>query len=143
MFLSGGNELSSIFHSFRKYVYSFKHRAPYNGNINFNGVSYCADLIRFGRGWALLQVYSQNVCDTSPHEKPKVHIPLTRGSSGEVLLCSKFRKCTQILPKTKKKEFYACRYMCVYFSLEKKKRKKTKVMAILVINTVSYWLKYE
>lgn len=33
--------------------------------------------------------------------------------------------------------------MCVCISLWKKKKKKTKVMAILVINAVSYWLKYE
>lgn len=36
---------------------------------------YKADFIRFGGVSALLHIYSQNICETCPHEKGNVHIP--------------------------------------------------------------------
>lgn len=61
--------------------------------MNIEG--YKAYLIRFTGGLALLQVCSQNLCDTSSYEKWKVHTPSIRGDSGKVLLLSKFIKYIQ------------------------------------------------
>lgn len=44
-------------------------------DLRVNIKCYKADLIRFEGGWALPQVYSQNVCDTCPQEQGKVHFP--------------------------------------------------------------------